>query len=73
MKTKLLVAEIRANDGTECTVRTYADERFGARLALRDILSRGDKIIRREWIDTLTERRKEWNRAHPECPIPLDL
>ena len=71
--TKLLVAEIRANDGTECTVRTYADERFGARLALRDILSRGETIISHEWVDTLTERRKAWNRENPSCQIPLNL
>ena len=70
--TKLLLAEIRMNDGSACKVRTYADERFGPRIALRGILPCGSRILTYEWIDTLTERRKEWNRENPGCPVPLD-
>ena len=71
--TKLLLAEIRMNDGTKYKVRTYANERCGPRIALRGILPRGSRILSYEWIDTLTERRKEWNRENPGCRIPLDL
>ena len=33
----------------------------------------GGHIESHEWIDTLTEPRKQWNAEHPDNPIPLDL
>ena len=71
--TKMLVCKIRMPDGTEETVKTYADDHERPRRVLRDILPRGAKIISHEWLDTLTERRIKWNLENPECQIPLDL
>ena len=69
--TQMLVCRIRLSDGTEHTVKTYAGDHESPGRVLRDILPRGAKIINHEWIDTLTERRKQWNREHPECRMPL--
>ena len=69
---KMLICKIRDTDGTEYTVRTYADDHILPRIAMWDIIPLRSKIISHEWIDTLTERRKQWNLEHPECPISLD-
>lgn len=70
--TKLLVAKIKHNDGTEDTIKTYAEEGENPKKVLKDILPLGSKIESFEWVDTLTEAREKWNQEHPDCPIPLD-
>lgn len=71
--TKLLVAKIKHNDGSENTVRTYAEESANPKKVLKDILPLGSKIVSVEWLDTLTENREKWNEENQNSPIPLDL
>ena len=70
--TKLLVAKIKHNDGTEGTIKTYAEEGENPKKVLKDIIPLDAKIVSYEWVDTLTETREKWNQEHPDCPIPLD-
>lgn len=71
--TKLLVAKIMHSDGSENTVRTYAEEGENPKKVLKDILPLGSKIVSVEWLDTLTENREKWNEENPLSPIPLDI
>ena len=72
--TKMLKATIRRTDGSEHTVRTYANEsNVKPEQAFAFWLQNGATLISFEWIDTLTESRKQWNAEHPDLPIPLDL
>ena len=69
--TKLLVAKVII-DGAEHTIKTYANENENPKIVLKDILPHDAEIISVEWHDTLSENREEWNKANPECPIPMD-
>ena len=70
--TKLLVCRIREKDGTEYTVKTYANDHTLPWLALWGTIPLSAKIINHEWIDTLTAGRIKWNQENPDCQIPLD-
>lgn len=70
--TKLLVATIKAMDGSEQTVKTYADDKQTVKKALKDIIGFGDKVVSYEWVDTLSGIRAEWNRENPDSPIPIN-
>lgn len=70
---KLLVAEIKLPDGSMHTVKTYADERFKPRRALKEIIPLDAEIVSFEWRDTLTENRESWNKENPECKIRLNV
>ena len=71
--TKLLVAKIKHIDGSENTVRTYAQEGENPKKVLKDMLPFGSKIESFEWVDTLTKNREKWNEENPRYAIPLDL
>lgn len=71
--TKMLIAKIENADGSVSTVKTYANSSLPVRLALKDIVPFGAKIISHEWVDTLTENRVKWNEENPNSPISLDL
>lgn len=71
--TKLLVAKIKHNDGTEDTIKTYAEEGENPKKVLKDILPLGSKIVSVEWLDTLTENREKWNEENPNSPIALNI
>ena len=57
--TKLLNAKIVLDDGTETTVKTYADEKENPKKVLEDIIPTGSKIKWFEWLDTLTDTGRE--------------
>ena len=71
--TKLLVAKVRLSDGSEHTIKTYADEHEKPKKVLKDLISNGDEILSYELVDTLSGRRTEWNKEHPDSPIPLNV
>lgn len=71
--TKLLVAKVVFDDGSEHTVKTYADEKENPKKVLRDVIPLGAKIVSHEWLDTLSENRDKWNAEHSESPIPMNL
>lgn len=71
--TKLLNAKIVLDDGTETTVKTYADEKENPKKVLEDIIPTGSKIKWFEWLDTLTEPREKWNEENPSSPIPTNV
>ena len=71
--TKLLVAKIKHLDGSENTVRTYAQEGENPKKVLKDMLPLGSKIVSVEWLDTLTINREKWNAENPDSPIALNI
>ena len=71
--TKLLVAKVVFDDGSEHTVKTYADEKENPKKVLEDVIPAGSKIKRFEWLDTLTEQREKWNEENPSSPIPTNI
>ena len=72
--TKMLKATLKMSDGSERIMRTYANEDYVTpEQAFEGWIRNGAEIVSYEWIDTLTKEREEWNKEHPDIPIPLDM
>lgn len=71
--TKLLIAKIKLDDGSEHTIKTYADEKENPKKVLEDIIPDNSEIKSYEWVDTLTENREKWNEENPSSPIGLNI
>ena len=72
--TKMLVCKFRLSDGHETTIRTYRNETYSPapEEIYSNLIANGAELLSYEWIDTLTELRKEWNREYPDLQIQLD-
>lgn len=69
---KMLKAKMVSKSGKEMGIRTYADDKSNPEEVFADFISGGFTIKSYEWIDTLSEPRKEWNRDHPDMQIDVE-
>ena len=69
---KMLKATLVNREGKENTVRTYADDKASPEEVFSPFLAAGMTMKSFEWIDTLSEARRQWNEDHPELQIPVD-
>lgn len=71
---KMLKVTIKMANGSEQEMRTYAnDETTTPEQAFAVWLHDGAKILKYEWIDTLTPRQKKWNEDHPDDPVKFNV
>ena len=70
---KMLKAVVVDRNGNRTTVKTYAQDTNKPEDVFAIFIQGGGYIEKYEWIDTLTEPRKQWTKEHPDNPIPLDL